>query len=126
MEALDAYELKVNPGKVKNAEEDKADEDKEDEDEGAFLIPADVPADNEDSIDEEEEEEDEEHKEEHEEEEEEQQQQDEQQQDEQQEENKNPAMDEPVTTLAELVLVVPSENIVTELIFDPAHPEHSY
>ena len=103
MEALDAYELKVNPGKVKNVEEDKAEEDEEDEDEGAFLLPADVPADNEDSIDEEDEEEDEEHKEEHEE--------------------------EPMTTLAELVLDVPIENIVempVESVFDPTDPKNSY
>ena len=114
MEALDAYELKVNPGKVKNAEEDKAEEDKEedqnaqedkddeeeeDEGEGAFLIPAHVPADNEDSIDEEEEEEeDEDHKE-------------EQQQD---------------KTLAELVIDVPTENITSQNVYDPADPKNSY
>ena len=107
MEALDAYELKVNPGKVKNAEEDKAEEDKEedqnaqedkddedeeDEGEGAFLIPAHVPADNEDSIDDEEEEE-------------------EQQQD---------------KTLAELVIDVPTENITSENVFDPPDPKNSY
>ena len=107
MEALDAYELKVNPGKVKNAEEDKAEEDKEedqnaqedkddedeeDEGEGAFLIPAHVPADNEDSIDDEEEEE-------------------EQQQD---------------KTLAELVIDVPTENITSENVYDPADPKNSY
>ena len=107
MEALDAYELKVNPEEDQNAQEDKGDEDEEDEGEGAFLIPAHVPADNEDSIDEEEEEEeDEEHKEEHEEEEEEEQQQD--------------------TTLAELVIDVPTENITSENVFDPTDPKNSY
>ena len=38
----------------------------------------------------------------------------------------NPAMDEPVTTVTEYVIDIPSENIVTEDVYDPAASMNSY
>ena len=113
MEALVGYEGIMNPDKVQIQDEEEDTEDEEDqEDEGTFLIPGappacatELPDDNEDSNEEEEGGEEEKHV---------------------NEPVPNPAIDEPVTTLAELAIDIPWSEVVIEDVYEPAAPMNSH